>query len=68
MKLNLLADLHQSYGISTLVAFKIITGKTVKKWTGILIVGFTEKPKFITDSDLAWLDVQAARIGNKLTP
>lgn len=66
-KFDELADLYQSYNIGTLVAFKILTGKTVKRWTGILCIGFNEKPKLLTDSDLAWLNTQAARIGNKLT-
>lgn len=66
-KFDELADLYQSYNIGTLVAFKILTGKTVKRWTGILCIGFNEKPKLLTDSDLAWLHTQAARIGNKLT-
>jgi hypothetical protein len=66
-KFDELAALHQSYEIGTLVALKIITGRDIKKWTGILVVGFKEKPKLLTDADLAWLNIQAGRIGNKLT-
>lgn len=66
-KFDELAALHQSYNIGTLVAFKIITGKNIKKWTGKLIIGFNEKPKLLTDADLAWMHTQALRIGEKLT-
>lgn len=66
-KFDELGALHQSYGIGTLCAFRILTGKSIKKWTGILCVGFNDKPKLLTDADLAWLNVQSSRIGNKLT-
>lgn len=61
-----LSDLYQSYGLGTIAIFKIYTGKT-NKWTGILTIGFKDRPKLLTDADLAWLNTQAARIGSKLT-
>jgi hypothetical protein len=66
-KFDELAALHQSYGIGTMVVFKVITGNNIKKWTGLLCVGFSDKPKLLTDADLAWMSLQAGRLGNKLT-
>jgi len=62
-----LSDLYMNYNIGTIAVFKLYTGKNVKKWTGLLTIGFKEKPKLLTDADLAWLNTQAARIGSKLT-
>lgn len=62
-----LSELYKSYNIRTIAVFKINTGKSVKKWTGLLTVAFKEKRETLTHADLAWINIQAARIGLKLT-
>jgi len=62
-----LSGLYMNYNIGTIAVFKVCTGKSILKWTGLLTIGFKDKPKLLTDVDLAWLNTQAARIGSKLT-
>lgn len=66
-KFDELSDFYQNYGIYTLLSFKILTGKNNKRWTAILNIGFTEKPKLLTDSNIAWTHTQVQRIANNIT-
>lgn len=59
-----LSALHAKYNIKTLVAVKIYTKK---KWTGILIIGFSKEDKLFTESEIEWIKLQAGRIGNIVT-
>ena len=56
-----LANLNKGYGINSMYVLKV---KTIfNKWTGILVIGFEEPFKTLTEEELAWLKTQASRIG-----
>lgn len=59
-----LANLNKGYGVRSMYAIKV---KTIfNKWTGILIVGFDEKAKTLDDQQIAWMKIQASRIGTAI--
>lgn len=57
-----LSRINISYGISTLLGFKVLNIKHGEKWTGILCIGFEERNYNISETEIAWCSLQVSRI------
>lgn len=57
-----LSRINVSYGMNTLLGFKVMNIKHGEKWTGILGIGFEEQNRPIAETEIAWCSLQVSRI------
>ena len=57
-----LSRINVSYGINTLLGFKVLNIKYGEKWTGILGIGFEEQEHRLAETEIAWCSLQVSRI------
>jgi hypothetical protein len=57
-----LSRINVSYGVNTLLSFKVLNIKHNEKWTGILGIGFEECSRPIAETEIAWCSLQVSRI------
>jgi len=57
-----LSRINVSYGMNTMLSFKVMNIKHGEHWTGILCIGFEECDRHLAETEIAWCSVQAARV------